>query len=67
MISQASGSAVFNAYSNNSNESKEITQKANVTKQGDMSKVERIKISFESGEYNMNLHALSQKIAEDLL
>ena len=67
MISQVNGSAVFNAYSNSSNESKEITQKATVSKQGDMSKVERIKESLESGEYNMNLQALSEKIAQELL
>ena len=67
MISQIGSSAALNAYSNSSSESKEITQKTTVSKQGDMSKVEKIKESLESGEYNMNLQALSQKIAQELL
>ena len=67
MISQLGNSAVLNAYSNNSRDSKDVTQKTAISKQGDMSKVERIKDSLESGEYNMNLQALSQKIAQELL
>ncbi|MEA2092190.1 MAG: flagellar biosynthesis anti-sigma factor FlgM, partial [Campylobacterota bacterium] len=37
------------------------------SKQGDTSKVEQVKEALESGEYKINLEALSQKIAEELL
>ncbi len=68
MISQLNGSAVRSAYANNLSESKEA-QKApkNVSKQGDMSQVEQIKQALDNGEYKINLQALSQKIAEELL
>ena len=69
MISQLNSSALFNTYSSSNAEAKEVTKKdtTNISKQGDTSKVERIKDALESGEYKINLHALSQKIAEELL
>jgi flagellar biosynthesis anti-sigma factor FlgM len=68
MISQLNSSAVRNAYASNFGESKEL-QKAsvNITKQGDTSKVEQIKEALASGEYKINLEALSQKIAQELI
>ena len=49
--------------------SKEVKQKAetHVSKQGDMSKVERLKEAVVAGEYKVDLQALSQRIAEELL
>jgi anti-sigma28 factor (negative regulator of flagellin synthesis) len=67
MISQVSNSAVFSAYSNNLGDTKESSQKLSVSKQGDMSKIDRIKDSIGSGEYKINLEALSEKIANELL
>jgi anti-sigma28 factor (negative regulator of flagellin synthesis) len=69
MISQVNSSVIRNAYASNNGESKETSAKANVNvnKQGDMSKIERIKESIESGEYKIDLQALSEKIAEELL
>lgn len=69
MISQVNGSVIRNTYANSNGESKETATKANVNvnKQGDMSKIERIKESLESGEYKIDLQALSEKIAEELL
>ncbi len=69
MISQLNSSAVRNAYSNNIGEAKSVDkgQRMVVSDQGDMSKVERIKESLESGEYKINLEALSEKIADELL
>jgi len=69
MISQVNGSAVRSAFANSSGGSKEVGKKevANITKQGDMSKVEQIKEALESGEYKINLQALSEKIADELL
>ncbi len=68
MISQLNSSAVRGAYASNFGESKE-TDKANtnISKQGDTSKVEQIKEALASGEYKINLQALSQKIAEELM
>jgi len=69
MISQLNGSVVHSAYTSGSSESKETSKKASATisKQGDMSKVDKIKASLESGEYKINIQALSEKIAEELL
>ncbi|MCX6077889.1 MAG: flagellar biosynthesis anti-sigma factor FlgM [Campylobacterales bacterium] len=69
MISQLNSSALFNAYSSNNAEAKEVTKKdtTNISKQGDTSKIERIKDALDSGEYKINLHALSQKIVDELL
>ena len=68
MISKLNSSAVRSAYTSNFGESKG-TNKAttNITKQGDTSKVEQIKQALQSGEYKINLEALSQKIADELL
>ncbi len=68
MISQLNSSAVKNAYiSNNGEQKAEKKENMNVSKQGDMSKVEKIKESLESGEYKVDLQALSQIIADELL
>jgi len=69
MISQVNSSAVRSAYTNNLAQAKETEKKAgtSVSGQGDMSKVEQIKESLESGEYKVNLQALSEKIADTLL
>ena len=69
MISQAGSSAVRSTYANNSSENKEVSKKptTNVSSQGDMSKVDQIKESLESGGYKINLQALSEKIADELL
>jgi len=69
MISQTNGSAVRTAYANNFGESKEMkgASKATVSSQGDTSKIEQIKESLASGDYKVDLEALSKKIAEELL
>jgi anti-sigma28 factor (negative regulator of flagellin synthesis) len=68
MISQLNSSTLRSAYASNFGESKEANKATtNITKQGDTSKVERIKEALESGEYKINLEALSQKIAQELL
>ena len=41
--------------------------KATVSSQGDTSKIEQIKESLASGDYKVDLEALSKKIAEELL
>ena len=68
MISQVNSSAVRNAYASSIGESKETTKAAtNISKQGDTSKIEQIKEALASGEYKINLQALSEKIAGELL
>ena len=66
MISQVNGAAVSNAYNSVSGQ-KEVSPKANVSQQGDTSKVDQIKQALESGEYKINIEALSKKIAEELM
>ena len=69
MISQVNGAAVRGSYSGNSGQTKEVPQKSvtNVSAQGDTSKVDQIKEALESGEYKINLEALSKKIADELM
>jgi anti-sigma28 factor (negative regulator of flagellin synthesis) len=69
MISQINSSTIRNAYSNNFGEPKDVKQKEslNITKQGDTSKIEKLKESIESGSYKVDLQALSEKIAEELV
>ena len=69
MISQVNGGNVRAAYSNALTENKEASAKVktSVSEQGDTSKVERIKEALAAGEYKINLEALSQKIAEELM
>ncbi|MDF1874312.1 flagellar biosynthesis anti-sigma factor FlgM [Sulfurimonas sp. SAG-AH-194-I05] len=69
MISQVNSPAIRNAYTNNLPDSKEASKKAgtNISSQGDTSKVEQIKVALEAGEYKINLQALSEKIADELL
>ncbi|MDQ1244853.1 MAG: hypothetical protein QG565_1193 [Campylobacterota bacterium] len=69
MISQINSASIRSAYAGNFGEGKEVTQKngASVSKQGDTSKVEQIREALLSGEYKINLQALSEKIAEELM
>ncbi|MCK9491846.1 MAG: flagellar biosynthesis anti-sigma factor FlgM [Sulfurimonas sp.] len=68
MISQLNSSAIRSSYASNFGESKEASKtNTNITKQGDTSKVERIKEAIDSGEYKINLEELSKKIAQELL
>ncbi|MDT8338328.1 MAG: flagellar biosynthesis anti-sigma factor FlgM [Sulfurimonas sp.] len=69
MISQVNQAGVRAAYTKTLDEEKEVSKKTSTTvsQQGDTSKVERIKEALESGEYKINLQALSEKIAEELM
>lgn len=70
MISQLNSANVRSAYQNSLNAAnKEVSQKSEsiISKQGDKSRVDEIKEAIESGEYKINLQALSEKIAKELL
>jgi anti-sigma28 factor (negative regulator of flagellin synthesis) len=49
------------------NKANKQKQGVSISSQGDTSKVQQIQDAIESGEYQVNLQALSEKIAEELL
>jgi anti-sigma28 factor (negative regulator of flagellin synthesis) len=69
MISQTNSSALRSAYATAFGETKDTkqTSSASVSKQGDTSKIEKLKEAIDSGEYKVDLQALSEKIAQELL
>lgn len=69
MISQINGAAARGAYQNSETQAKARSdeQKLEINAQGDASKVETIKEMIASGEYRVNLEALAQKIADELM
>ena len=69
MISQTNSPAIRTAYASSFGESKGTKEAsgATVSQQGDTSKIDQIKESLASGEYKVDLEALSKKIAEELL
>jgi len=69
VISNVNSSLVRNSYSNNLNENKEIKPNAKLTtsEDGSKNKIEELKESIDSGKYKIDLSALSQKMADELL
>ena len=69
MISQLNSSAVGGAYSNNIGDSKEVKQatKSEKASSVEQTKVEQLKESINSGAYKVNLQAVAEKMAQDLL
>jgi flagellar biosynthesis anti-sigma factor FlgM len=68
MISNVNASMVRNSYQSGDQQQKiEKKESATVSKQGDLSKIDQIKESIEKGEYQVDLQALAEKIADDLL
>ena len=69
MITQANSAIIRNTYTSNFNDNKDVKNRTSVSisKQGDTSRVEQLKDAIDSGEYRVDLQALSQKIAEELL
>ena len=72
MISQTNSSAIRTAYASNFGEAKEVMSSTDskatvVSKQGDTSRVEQIKEALNSGQYKIDLDALSEMIADELL
>ena len=68
MISQATSAAVQTAYASNTNDTKTAKVATQASSQkGEMSKVDQLQEAISSGAYKVNIEALSQKMAEDLL
>ena len=66
MISNVGSQAIRNPQQDN--EAKEASKKSSsVEKQGDTSKIEEIKASIQNGEYQLDIKALSAKIADEIL
>ena len=66
MISQVNNSSIQNAYANGTKGTK-AESNTTVSKQGDTSKIEQLKESIASGDYKVDLEALSKKIADELM
>ena len=67
MISQVGTTALGTPYLGDSSVKSNTKQTQQMNKNADMSKVLDIKNSIQSGEYKMNLHAVSKRIADELL
>ena len=69
MVSQINNIAGSSGLVNKVSVNKENIQKqgVSVSSQGDTSKVQQIKDAIKSGEYKVNLQALSELISEELM
>ena len=68
MISKTNPAMVRNAYQS-SDTQKSVNKSSNTTvsEQGDTSKIEALKASIEDGSYRVDLNALAEKIADELI
>ncbi len=67
MISQTNSSVIAAAYPNKASDVKEQKQTQTVSSHGEAKKVDELKKSIDSGEYKVDIEALSQKMADSLL
>ncbi len=68
MISQLNSAGIKTAYQGGNNEVKSNAKKTqDMNKEANMSKVDALKSSIQSGEYKINLEALSKRIADELM
>ncbi|QOP40788.1 flagellar biosynthesis anti-sigma factor FlgM [Sulfurimonas marina] len=66
MISRVNSSMAQNVYANNASETKE-NKNVGTQNAKENSRVEQLKESISSGEYKVDLSALSKKMADELL
>ncbi|MFT7860940.1 MAG: flagellar biosynthesis anti-sigma factor FlgM [Sulfurimonas sp.] len=67
MISSVNGSVAQGVYANNTTENRTNKNVGTENAKENSSKVEKLKESIDSGEYKVDLSALSKKMADDLL
>ncbi len=68
MISNVNNSMIGSTYTNNVTSNTQKKENASVTAvQNKSSKVEQLKESIDSGQYKVDLSALSKKMADELL
>ena len=66
MISKVGSTAISNTYQE-SEAKKASKSPSKIEQQGDTSKIEQLKTSIANGEYQLDLKALAEKIAEEIL
>lgn len=67
MISSVNGSLVKAAYQEPSLKTKEQEKSTqSITKQGDTTRIDKLKASIEKGEYRVDIEALAKRIAKEL-
>jgi anti-sigma28 factor (negative regulator of flagellin synthesis) len=66
MISQTNNMALRAAYPSKVNEAREPKQ-TNILTENETTKVDQLKEAIGSGEYKVNIEALSEKMADSLL
>lgn len=66
---QINGANIRNGYTNTVAKNVDTSEKQElkISKQGDTSRVQEMKDAIDSGEYKINLQALSKKIADELM
>ena len=67
MISRMNSEVVRSAYQNADQQKNEKVKEQKLSAQGDLSKVEQLKADIASGDYQVDLQALAERIADDLL
>ncbi len=67
MISNLNSMSIHNVHKSKSLKNSKIGKTKSVSKQGDKSKVEKIKDALNNGEYKFDLETLSELIADELL
>jgi len=67
MISQTNSSAVRVAYPSNTSDTKTTKTATRTAEEVNTSKTDKLKESIDSGEYKVNIQALSEKMADSLL
>lgn len=67
MISSINGSLIRGAYQETTLKSKEQERSSQtVSKQGDTSRIDELKVLVEKGEYRVDIEALAKRIAHEL-
>ena len=67
MISQVSTNSLMNNYVSSTKKESPKELSGSISRQGDNSKVEMLKASIEDGSYQLDLHQLATKIADELM
>ncbi len=67
MISRMNSEVARSVYQNADQDKNTKVKEQKLSQQGDLSKVEQLKADIESGDYQVDLQALAERIADDLL
>lgn len=67
MISRMNSEVAKSVYQNTDQQKNEKVKEQRLSAQGDLSKVEQLKADIDSGDYHVDLQALAERIADDLL